>query len=142
MAINRPTTKTIISTNGWGIPITDEVNALRTEVNALKAIPTWINVTYINGWATNPGMQPVQYRKLMLDLVQIRGFVYNGTIGSAAFVLPSGYRPPMEVYTPGGSWSGSVWTASRAVIAANGNFTPTSGYNQYFCCDALFSITP
>lgn len=28
MAITRPTTKTIISTTGWGIPITDEVNRM------------------------------------------------------------------------------------------------------------------
>jgi hypothetical protein len=144
MAINRPTTKTIISTNGWGIPITDEVNALRTELNAVKAIPAWINATYSNGWTTQTGMPALAYRKELPDLVRMRGVIHNGSLGQSCTTLPAGYRPPGEVYYTGGCWNGSAWIIARTVFAASGTVTPTNGLggaNVYWQIDITFSIT-
>ena len=43
-----------------------------------------------NGWITV--FLPVQYRKVG-DMVQIRGAVMSGTVGTTIYTLPSGYRP-------------------------------------------------
>jgi len=92
MAIVRPTTKTLISTTNWGIPITDEVNRLTTLTGG--NVPTaWTPLTLLNGWLNYGGSYDIaQYRKIG-DIVQIRGVINSGTIGSPAFNLPSGFRP-------------------------------------------------
>lgn len=93
MAITRPVTKTIISTTGWGVPITDEVNALRAALIALQPSP-WTAPTLQSGWQNEGGGQQVmQYRKVA-DIVQLRGVIRNGTM-STLFTLPANHMPPM-----------------------------------------------
>lgn len=92
MAINRPVSKTIISTVQWGIPITDEVNRLAGLVDG--NVPTaWITASPMqNGWVAYDARVP-QYRKIG-DIVYLRGVIKSGALGSQAFTLPVGYRPP------------------------------------------------
>lgn len=137
MAINRPTTKTIISTAGWGIPITDQVNLNASDIAALKTAP-WINASYLNGWTTFTGYQPAAYRKIG-DMVQVRGIIALGSMNAVAFILPTGYRPPMDLILPqrcSGNTSGTL------IIRANGDYLPQVGVNTWFTITATFSITP
>jgi hypothetical protein len=111
MAINRPVTKTIISTTAWGIPITDQVNANTTDIAALKAVPAWTGVTFSNGWSNfGTGYQLAQYRKVG-DMVYVRGTITGGAAGTIAFTLPTGFRPPASMGFPG-----VVFTSTRQIL--------------------------
>jgi hypothetical protein len=121
MAIVRPTTKTLISTTNWGIPITDAVNANTTAI--ANNVPTaWTNPTFLNGWMSyGSGYAPGQYRKVG-DMVQIRGLVKSGSLGNAIFMLPVGYRPTtgnlqFAVENSGGHGQLEVRTGGDVIIA-------------------------
>ena len=93
MAITRPVTKTKISTVGWGIPITDEVNRL----SALPVAPTptaWTAFTFLNGWTGATGGYPIAGYRRIGDMVYMRGRISGGTMGQPMFNLPAGFRPP------------------------------------------------
>ena len=119
MPINRPVTKTVISTTQWGIPITDEVNALRTELNALK--PTaWTGITtFQNGWVSIAIGQPCQYRKIG-DTVHLRGEIGGGTLNSIAFTLPTGFRPPFYLQTAVYGNNGAAQVMVSVIVNADG----------------------
>ena len=139
MPITRPVTKTIISTTQWGIPITDEVNALRTELDALR--PTvWTNVTLQNGWTNVGGQQAMQYRKIG-DVVYLRGLIGGGTIPSIFGLLPVGFRPPVSLSFAIRCWTGSADAIACVNIYTNGNLEFASGFNQFAAPNILFSIT-
>ena len=108
MAIARPVTKTKISTVDFGIPVVDFVNAWT---------PTaWALLTLQNGWtAFGAQYASPQYRKVG-DMVQLIGAIKNAAAvtspgQSQIGVLPTGYRPPLNMITTvifGGSdgWGG------------------------------------
>jgi hypothetical protein len=57
----------------------------------------WTGVTFQNGWVNFGGAyQTAQYRKVG-DVVQVRGVIKSGTVGSIAFTLPVGFRPPAKL---------------------------------------------
>lgn len=114
MAITRPVTRTIISTTGWGIPITDAVNALATE-------PGWTNITYMNGFTTYSGYAPLSYRKVG-DLVFLRGGVVPGPVNTPMGQLPPTVRPQYNVEVITYGYGGDIQFA-QLVIALNGNIS-------------------
>lgn len=74
-------------------------SATTAVVNALAKPTAWVAVTFQNGWVDFVGThQLCQYRKIG-DNVQIRGLVKSGTVGAgfAIFVLPAGFRPPLDL---------------------------------------------
>lgn len=115
----------------WGNAVVDELARLGSAV-------TWTNVTYQNGWVAfiAPG---VQYRKVG-DMVSVRGDARNGTNGTAIFTLPSGYRPPYDLYLTaliaGGAVGYTVITAATGAVTANG--ANQAQYETNFA----FSVTP
>ena len=126
MAINRPTTKTIISTSNWGIPVTDEINRLTTQSNAdhtdvtnlkTNTTPTaWANITvFTNGWVNVPGWQATQYRKIG-DIVYLRGYIQNGTANVPAFTMPVGFRPLNNIAFASAYYSGQRLAATVLVL--------------------------
>jgi hypothetical protein len=111
MAINRPTTKTIISTTQWGVPITDAVNANVTDVSALKtatAVTPLTQVTYKNGFASDVFTGGVQYQRWG-KWCWLGGGMSTGTQQTSAFTMPNGFIPargmrmPMSGYSAGGT---------------------------------------
>jgi hypothetical protein len=125
MAITRPTTKTVISTTQWGVPITDEVNRLSPIVDG-RTPTAWTAPTLLNGW-TNYSGYVTQYRKIG-DVVQIRGGVQGGTLGANIFVLPSGYRPPSQTQFPVSSYS----VVGIITIDGSGNVYPNTPSDTRF----------
>lgn len=118
-----------------GTPVSAaRLNNIESGLVALN--PTaWTAVTFQNGWSNfGGGYQAAQYRKIG-DVVQVRGLIKSGTVGSAAFTLPAGFRPVLD--------------ESRAVISngvfgalyinAAGIVTPFVGSNVSFQVDAIFS---
>lgn len=122
--IARPTTKTVISTTQWGIPITDQVNTNTTDVASLK--PTaWTNVTYQNGWVSAAGYQAVSYRKVG-DIVYMRGTATGSSHSVAMCTLPSGFRPSGLIEL-GIVWYSNVsgsWVTIGVRINTDGTIVP------------------
>jgi len=144
MAINRPTTKTIISTSNWGIPITDEVNRLTTQSNTnttdiTNLKPTaWTNASLANGWTNWGGnVQVLQYRKVG-DIVYIRGGLKSpGPSGATVITtLPAGFRCSFQLEFPCTYYSGSRLVCG---VTANGDGTLIAA--DIVPVNALLSLT-
>lgn len=95
---------------------------------------SWTAVgSFTNSWA-NFGAPyfAAAYRKVG-TAVWLRGCVSSGTIGQAAFTLPSGYRPASTLQVPCASNGayGSVQVNSAGVV------TPNVGSNVSFFLDSV-----
>jgi autotransporter adhesin len=131
MAINRPTTKTIISTAQWGVPITDAVNANTTDVAALKTatnVTAWSNLPLKNGFSNFSGTWTGgQYRKVGTNTVQLRGMITTGvawTQSQTPFTLPVGYRPLLTItFLVTYSGSDGLGGPGRVELSNNGDCT-------------------
>lgn len=54
----------------------------------------WQTPTFVNSWVNfGSGYNNAGYYKDVLGIVRLRGLIMSGTVGSACFVLPIGYRP-------------------------------------------------
>jgi hypothetical protein len=98
--------------------------------------PDWQTPALTNSWAAfGGGYQAPQYRRVG-DTVEIRGAVAGGTIGLAAFTLPSGYRPPagLEVATVSNSLFGVLG------VGATGAVTPAVGAVVSFWLGCSFAV--
>lgn len=131
MPITRPITRTLISTTGWGIPITDEVNALRTLINSMQ--PTaWVGLPYVGGWVDSGApWQAGQYCKIGTQ-VYIRGVMKNGGLNGSYANLPVGFRPPADLRYPGSDsmllvinsiGAMLVYGASNSIVGITTNFS-------------------
>jgi hypothetical protein len=62
--------------------------------NARRSGEAWTAVTFTNSWADyGSTYAPAAYRKDAQGYVHLRGLIKSGTLGSAAFTLPAGFRP-------------------------------------------------
>lgn len=99
---------------------------------------SWTNVGpggFAGTWVDFGGVfQVAQYRKVG-DVVQVRGFVKSGTIGTAVFTLPTGLRPPADLLfaTVSNSLFGTIYVTSA------GAFTANTGSNASFSINCQFS---
>jgi hypothetical protein len=133
MPITPPVAHGNIDSAAWGIPLTNEVNRL----TALTAPGAWTAATLTGGWVNFGGTeQNAQYRKLG-DLVQLRGAIKSGTVGTAAFNLPAGFRPPANVAFA----VSSAGAFGNLAVGANGDVTPANGSTGSFNLSVAFSIT-
>jgi hypothetical protein len=76
-----------------------------------------------NGWGNSGGVDtPCGFLKTEAGYVNLQGAIQSGTVGSAAFVLPPGYRPGSTV-----AFSiSSNGAAGIVTIDSGGNVTPVS----------------
>ncbi len=81
-------------------------------------------VTWTNNWADYGGSYLFGYTKDNNGVIRLRGLIKSGTIGSAAFTLPSGYRP-----SSGGYYPCTAYGYGEAVvrILSNGEVMPVAG---------------
>lgn len=96
----------------------------------------WTAPTLLNTWANLGGAwQVAQFRRSM-DMVQLRGVIAGGVIGTVALTLPAGFRPRADVAFP----TTSNGAFGSMTIATNGNVTPTVGSAVAFVVHCQFSI--
>ncbi|HET9667277.1 MAG TPA: hypothetical protein VFP09_10990, partial [Desertimonas sp.] len=87
-------------TGYYSMIVVEDIGPASAFVPAPDPTPAWTNVTFTGTWVNFGGLtQATQYRKIG-DQVYVRGFVKSGTIGTSAFTLPVGYRPPALVRFP------------------------------------------
>lgn len=108
-------------------------------------VPTqWTGVTFQNNWVDYGGaVQLVQYRKIG-DIVYVRGVMKNGILGSPAFTLPVGFRPPMNMNFIAEA-AGSSGVVGAIGFGADGTAIPQSAFGTtgaYFATNVSFSTTP
>lgn len=99
------------------------------------ALSAWTAVTFTNAWVDfGAPANVVQYRKLG-DIVYLRGGMKTGTINTAAFTFPAGFRPPATLGFPTVSNGLFGWMA----VDSAGVFTPIVGSNVLFYVNCQFS---
>jgi len=87
-------------------------------------IPAWVAPTFTNSWA-NGGS--AAYTKDNMNCVMLRSFITSGTVGTAAFTLPVGYRPvTQESFAVNSNGALGIVT-----VATNGAVNINSGSNVY-----------
>lgn len=100
----------------------------------LKAQEDWIAPTLINSWV-NFGLSfnNAGYMKDSMGFVHLKGLIKSGTIASAAFTLPVGYRPGADTAYPTNSNS----AFGIIQVLANGNVIPLQGSNAFFYLEGI-----
>lgn len=118
------------------------IQALSAELSELKAAdsastsPAWTAPTLSNSWVDYDGSHTAAYTKNN-GLVRTQGWLKNGALGSAAFTLPSGYRPAQDL-----RWIAYSSTAAGTIgvlrINTNGEVIPSApGDNGHFSIDGI-----
>lgn len=100
----------------WGDIVNDLLNFLYGDM-------TYTNATLTNSWTALSGYSTPGFR-LQGTVVRLRGAVTGGTTGTAAFTLPTGYRPPATCILDA---NGSANTKANASISTAGVVTITGG---------------
>ena len=133
MATNPPITIRIFT--NVPAPGSGVTSAWAQTISQYLAPTAWVAMTPLTGgWANIGGGNPVaQYRKEG-DVVRLRGAMNSGTIGSACFTLPAGFRPPNILHLAGGGG-----TYCDIVIDTAGLVTPSAGPTTAMWINVSFS---
>lgn len=114
----------------------DEIDSrlLDQPVAASAPLEQWNAPTLTNSWVNYGGsFNPAGYWRDPFSLVHLRGTMKSGTIGSAAFTLPAGYRPAnteLHAVTSNSAFA-------RIVIDGGGVVTPDIGSNVNVSIDGV-----
>lgn len=81
----------------------------------------WVN--YDSGW------MPAGFWRDPFGMVHLRGLIKNGTVGSAAFTLPPGFRPSAGAETFPSISNGAI---GRVDVSTDGTVTPASPSNNAY----------
>lgn len=88
----------------------------------------WTAVSFTNSWVNyGSSYAPAAYRKDAQGFVHLRGLIKSGTLGSAAFTLPAGFRPGYVNIYAGRSTVSSTWGVAnmgRVDIETDGDVIP------------------
>ncbi|MFH1318547.1 MAG: hypothetical protein ABIH71_05985, partial [Candidatus Omnitrophota bacterium] len=108
-------------------------------ISGTIAQDSWSAPSFTNSWSNFGGaFSPAGYFRDKNGIVHLRGFVNNGTIGSAMFTLPAGYRPSyQEVHIALTMTSGLAYAYGRLDIEANGAVTSKTGGNYFVSLDGI-----
>lgn len=111
-------------------------NIVEDDLAFLYGDTGWTRVTYTNSWVDQGTDQVVGYRKIGTH-VQLRGTMKSGTINTAAFTLPSGYRPPATL--PFAVASNGAFGV--LLVDSGGVVTPQIGSNLNFAVNGVMFDT-
>jgi phage minor structural protein len=101
----------------------------------------WIAPTLLNGWVNyGSGYEAAGYYKDALGFIHLKGLIKSGTMGTAAFNLPSGYRPSYRkmfiVPTSGGAGRVDIDPSGDVIVMTYG-----SSANGYVSLDGIIFNT-
>lgn len=107
----------------------NQVTAAKIEVQQ-----TWIAPTLLNGWANfGSGFYTAGYYKDSLGIVHLRGLVKSGSLNTAIYNLPAGYRPSATFYT----CSNANGAFAELQITATGDIKQGVGSTAAFSMDNI-----
>ena len=96
--------------------------------------PAWIAPTLLNGWLNfGAPFAATAYLKDTVGFVHLKGTLKSGTMNTAMFTLPLGYRPAEDELVPadsGGSYG-------RVRVNADGTVVPTHGTNAAMSINSI-----
>lgn len=96
-------------------------------LKASRIQENWLIPTMLNSWVAFDTDRTPKYRKSTVGLISFKGMAKTGTIGSAMFSLPAGFRPAFGMYFPVVSYNafGVVY------ISSGGDVSCTIGNNTW-----------
>ena len=104
------------------------------QIDNFMATPTWTNVSsFSNSWVNYDTSAVARYSKDPWGFVRLEGRIKSGTVTSAAFTLPVGYRPTAQR----GFAVDSNAAYGRVLIGTDGTVTPSVGSNVSFFLDGI-----
>jgi hypothetical protein len=119
-------------TTGYTVTAADW-NIVEDNLSFLYGDTGWTNVgSFTNSWA-NAGTGFNAAYRMEGTRVKLRGVIHSGTIGSAAFTLPAGYRPAQNCFFA--TSSNSLF--GQCNITTAGVVTPAVGSNVSFVIDNI-----
>lgn len=111
----------VVAPATWGDTVNDDLNYLYGD-------QFFTAVTFTNSWSNFGGtFASAGFRKVASRVV-LRGLIKPGSLSTAAFTLPAGYRPPQD--RTFFVFSGSIGSPAVGVVvitASSGAVTPTAG---------------
>jgi hypothetical protein len=106
-------------------------SATHENLGHVKLPEDWITPNLINDWVQYGDIwETAAYYKDDFGIVHIKGMVKDGTLGSPAFVLPSGYRPSKSTFIAAVYFDGTSYGVGRIEIQSNGNVIPRTASNR------------
>ena len=120
-----------VNVSGWN-DVTN--NFAINDWYSTSPIQSWQSVTYQNGWTTYSGSYNAAGYYKDRDRVYICGLVKSGTIASAIFTLPAGYRPSKHhIYTQ--LCLGNI--PIRLDVKTDGQVIPQTGVNGWVSLEGI-----
>lgn len=113
--------------------------------NISGAAETWHAVAFQNSWANSGSGVACQYRKTILNRVEIVGDLTVPVAGpnTVIFTLPAGYRPAstqqLELIVVSAAGGAAQFTTIRAFVAAAGNITAANFPAGLTACRVAFA---
>lgn len=107
-----------------GVAVRVHVGGGITEVvsaSSLAAV-SWVAPTLTNSWANYGGAATEAGYRRVGDVVEVRGVVKSGTVNTAIFNLPAGFRPATDTVFavpagPGGARLDVGWTGDVSLVS-------------------------
>lgn len=110
--------------------VASEAHVLTNYVAKVSTQATgWLTPTLLNSWINyDAGWAQARYYKDNTGTVFVEGVIKNGTIGTTAFILPTGYRPASGLIFSNIS-NGAL---GRISILNDGSVVTQTGSNTWF----------
>jgi hypothetical protein len=125
-----------------GTPKTSAPSSLSIPLDPWHNIGAAGEPGFQNGWAAYPGHTPPAFRRMPDGTVQLRGFLRSGTMSTAMFTLPIGYRPKTYVNVmSSASYSAPNYVTGYIQIYPDGTVIANSGTNSQQSIDSIFFDT-
>lgn len=131
-------TTPVDQSTGHVVTATEYNTEIEDDLSFLYGDTGWTNMTSFSGtWAAG-GVQP---RYMIIGrFVTIQGQISSGTINTAAFTLPSGYRPSENLTFAAAVNPGASATFGAFTVASTGVITPQVGTTTNFCINCTFAV--
>jgi hypothetical protein len=106
----------------------------KSKLDGLSLNNTWTAVTFQNSWVNYGGVfETAAYTRNSLGEVRLRGMVRSGTVNTAIFTLPSGFRPALQKVFVVMS-NGAI---GRVDVRTNGEVVLLTGSNAWVSLDGI-----
>lgn len=123
-------TRLVEASPNWRLQVTQ-----LPEVEAINYVGATGNAAFEGTWTNyGAGYESAGYYKDPFGRVHLTGVIKSGTINTAAFILPGGYRPKARLIFVNQAGED---TGFRIDVAGDGSVIPVNGTNTYVSLDGI-----